>query len=76
MAQLKQIKGVGTLIALTFFRSVGAKQSRNISQQKLTIELDLGDRNSWYFIAGLLFLYDMEQENGQSDDNIWSGVLN
>ena len=24
-----------------------AKQSRNISQQKRTIELDLGDRNSW-----------------------------
>jgi transposase len=25
-----------------------AVQSRNISQQKLTIGLDLGDRNSWY----------------------------
>jgi hypothetical protein len=25
-----------------------AKQGRNISQQKLTIGLDLGDRNSWY----------------------------
>ena len=25
-----------------------AAQSRNISQQKLTIGLDLGDRNSWY----------------------------
>jgi hypothetical protein len=25
-----------------------AGQSRNISQQKLTIGLDLGDRNSWY----------------------------
>ena len=24
------------------------KQSKNISQQKLTIGLDLGDRNSWY----------------------------
>ena len=28
--------------------TVGAKQSRNISQPKLTIGLDLGDRNSWY----------------------------
>ena len=25
-----------------------AKQDRNVSQQKLTIGLDLGDRNSWY----------------------------
>ena len=27
-----------------------AKQSRKISQQKLTIGLDLGDRNSWYCV--------------------------
>jgi len=27
-----------------------AKQSGNISQQKRTIELDLGDRNSWYCV--------------------------
>ena len=27
-----------------------AAQSRNISQQKLTIGLDLGDRNSWYCV--------------------------
>ena len=27
-----------------------ATQSRNISQQKLTIGLDLGDRNSWYCV--------------------------
>ena len=26
------------------------RQSRNISQQKLTIGLDLGDRNSWYCV--------------------------
>ena len=30
--------------------TVVAKQSRNISQQKLTIGLDLGDRNSWYCV--------------------------
>jgi hypothetical protein len=29
-----------------------AAQSRNISQQKLTIGLDLGDRNSWYLRGG------------------------
>jgi hypothetical protein len=28
--------------------TAAAKQSRNISQPKLTIGLDLGDRNSWY----------------------------
>jgi len=30
---------------------VTAAQSRNISQQKLTIGLDLGDRNSWYCVV-------------------------
>jgi hypothetical protein len=30
--------------------TVAAKPSRNISQQKLTIGLDLGDRNSWYCV--------------------------
>jgi Ethanolamine utilization protein EutJ (predicted chaperonin) len=28
----------------------GTQQTRNISQQKLTIGLDLGDRNSWYCV--------------------------
>ena len=28
--------------------TVAVKQSRNNSQQKLTVGLDLGDRNSWY----------------------------
>ena len=32
--------------------TVVAKQSRNFSQQKLTIGLDLGDRNSWYCVLG------------------------
>ena len=31
--------------------TVVAKQSRNISQLKLTIGLDLGDRNSWYCVV-------------------------
>src|ERR1700685_4839790 len=30
--------------------TVMAKQGRNFSQQKLTIGLDLGDRNSWYCV--------------------------
>jgi hypothetical protein len=32
--------------------TVAGKQSRNISQAKLTIGLDLGDRNSWYCMVG------------------------
>jgi hypothetical protein len=31
--------------------TVAARQGRNISQQKLTIGLDLGDRNSWYCVV-------------------------
>ena len=31
--------------------TVRAAQSRNIPQQKLTIGLDLGDRNSWYCVV-------------------------
>ena len=31
--------------------TAAAKQSRNISQQRLTIGLDLGDRNSWYCVV-------------------------
>jgi hypothetical protein len=30
--------------------TVAAKQSKKISQKKLTIGLDLGDRNSWYCV--------------------------
>ena len=30
--------------------TVRTKQGRNISQQRLTIGLDLGDRNSWYCV--------------------------
>jgi transposase len=32
--------------------TVAAKQSRNFSEQKLTIGLDLGDRSSWYCMLG------------------------
>ena len=30
--------------------TVAVKQSRKISQQKLTVGLDLGDCNSWYCV--------------------------
>ena len=38
-----------------------AKQSRNISQQKLTIGLDLGDRNSWYCVVDEAGKIQLEQ---------------
>src|SRR5450631_2991365 len=37
------------------------KQSRNISQQKLTIWLDLGDRNSWYGVVDEAGQIQLEQ---------------
>jgi transposase len=38
-----------------------AKQSRNIWQQKLTIGLDLGDRNSWYSVLDEAGQVQLEQ---------------
>ena len=38
-----------------------AKQSRNFSQQKLTIGLDLGDRNSWYCVVDEAGQIQLEQ---------------
>lgn len=36
-------------------------QSRNISQQKLTIGLDLGDHNSWYCVLDETGKIELEQ---------------
>src|SRR3954463_6213130 len=41
--------------------TVAAKQSRNVSQQKLTIGLDLGDRNSCYCVLDEAGRIQMEQ---------------
>src|SRR6476660_9619886 len=38
-----------------------AAQSRNISQQRLTIGLDLGDRNSWYCVVDEAGQIQLEQ---------------
>ena len=37
------------------------KQSGNISQQKLTMGLDLGDRNSWYCVLNEAGQIQLEQ---------------
>jgi len=41
--------------------TAATKQSRNISQQKLTIGLDLGDRNSWYCVVDEAGVVQLEQ---------------
>src|SRR6201987_2244480 len=41
--------------------TVAAKPSRKISQQKLTIGLDLGDRNSWYCVLDEAGQIQLEQ---------------
>ena len=41
--------------------TVAARQSRNISQQKLTIGLDLGDRDSWYCVLDQAGQIQLEQ---------------
>ena len=46
--------------------TVGAKQSRNVSQPKLTIGLDLGDRWSWYCVLDEAGSIVQEQKLGTS----------
>src|SRR6516164_4866525 len=41
--------------------TVAMKQSRNISRQRLTIGLDLGDRNSWYCVLDETGQIQLEQ---------------
>jgi transposase len=44
--------------------TAAAKQSKNFSQQKLTIGLDLGDRNSWYCVVDEAGQIQLEQRVG------------
>jgi transposase len=41
--------------------TAAVKQSKNFSQQKLTIGLDLGDRNSWYCVVDEVGQIQLEQ---------------
>ena len=41
--------------------TVAAKPSKKISQQKLTVGLDLGDRNSWYCVLDKCGQIQVEQ---------------
>jgi transposase len=44
--------------------TVAAKQIRNLSEQKLTIGLDLGDRSSWYCVLDEAGEVVLEQKLG------------
>ena len=57
--------------------TVAAKQSRNISRQKLTIGLDLGDRNSWYCVVdetGQIQLQQRVRTNARSLREVFGGM--
>ena len=63
MAQIKRRP------AMKKISTAAAKQSKNLSQQKLTIGLDLGDRNSWYCVmdeAGQIQLEQRVRTTGES----------
>src|ERR1700686_1671537 len=47
--------------AMKKISTAAAKQSKNFSQQKLTIGLDLGDRNSWYWVVDEAGQIQLEQ---------------
>jgi predicted NBD/HSP70 family sugar kinase len=47
--------------AMKKISAVVARQGKNISQQKLTIGLDLGDRNSWYCVVNEVGQIQLEQ---------------
>ncbi len=54
-----------------------AKQSRNISQQRLTIGLDLGDRNSWYCVvdeAGRIQLEQRVRTTAKALQEVFGGM--
>src|SRR5258708_28982490 len=55
-----------------------AAQSRNISQQKLTIGLDLGDRNSWYCVldeAGQIQLEQRVRTTAKALQEVFGAML-
>ena len=57
--------------------TAATKQSRNISQQKLTIGLDLGDRNSWYCVvdeAGRIQLEQRVRTTAKALQEVFGGM--
>jgi transposase len=57
--------------------TAATKQSRNISQQKRTIGLDLGDRNSWYCVLDERGQIELEQRvrtNGKALREVFNAL--
>ena len=57
--------------------TAAVKGSRNISGQKLTIGLDLGDRNSWYCVldeAGQIQLEQRVRSNAKALQEVFGGM--
>jgi transposase len=57
--------------------TVAAKASKKISQQKLTIGLDLGDRNSWYCVldeAGQMQLEQRVRTNAKALQEVFGAL--
>src|ERR1700686_3569312 len=57
--------------------TAAAKQSKNFSQQKLTIGLDLGDRNSWYCVvdeAGQIQLEQRVRTNAKALQEVFGAM--
>jgi transposase len=57
--------------------TAAVKQSRKISQQKLTIGLDLGDRNSWYCVldeAGQIRLEQRVRTNAKALQEVFGAM--
>ena len=57
--------------------TAAAKQSKNFSQQKLTIGLDLGDRNSWYCVvdeAGQIQLEQRVRTNAKALREVFGAI--
>ena len=55
--------------------TAAVKQSKNFSEQKLTIGLDLGDRSSWYCVldeAGAIAAGTETEHDTESDEgSVW-----
>src|SRR5947209_19827175 len=57
--------------------TAAAKQSKNFSQQNLTIGLDLGDRNSWYCVveeAGQIQLEQRVRTNAKALQEVFAAM--
>ena len=57
--------------------TVAAKQNRNNSQEKLTVGLDLGDRNRWYCMvdeAGQIQLEQRVRTHGKALQEVFGAM--